>query len=103
MGAYVALVASELLPVHGVFLLAPALYVPGFGQQYYRSICRDVEIVHGWSDAVCPPETSIRFARETECTLHLISGDHRLNTSLPVVLGLFEQFLNRLHAHTTAD
>jgi hypothetical protein len=31
--------------------------------------------VHGWSDDVFLPEKSIRYAKEADCTLHLISGD----------------------------
>jgi len=39
---------------------------------------------------------SIRFAREADCSLHLIHGDHRLNASLDVIAGLFEGFLARV-------
>lgn len=98
MGGYVSLVASETVNVKAVFLMAPALYIPGYKRREYRSRCSHVEIVHGWSDDVIPPEDSIRYAKEADCTLHLISGDHALNGSLGVVAGLFEQFLSRLKA-----
>lgn len=96
MGGYVSLVASESVDAKAVFLMAPALYTPGYGRREYRSRCSRIEIVHGRSDEVIPPENSIRYAKEAECALHLISGDHALNGSLEAVAGLFEGFLNRL-------
>ena len=96
MGGYVALVASASRAVRALFLMAPALYIDGFGQrQAYPSKCRDIEIVHGWSDDLIPADNSIRYAREADCALHLISGDHPLNTSMDRVEQLFEQFLLR--------
>ena len=95
MGGYVSLVASETAAASALFLMAPALYIPGYARQVYRSPCPHLEIVHGWGDEVIPPEHSIRYAREADCTLHLISGDHALNTSLDEVAGLFERFLER--------
>ena len=96
MGGYVSLVAAEKVAVSGVFLMAPALYLPGYQQQNYSAKCGLVEIVHGWSDEVVPVEGSIRFARDADCPLHLIHGDHRLNSSLDVVANLFEGFLKRV-------
>lgn len=96
MGAYVALVAAGEVAAQAVFLLAPALYIPGFKKQNYGSNHTRVEIVHGWSDDVIPPEHSIKFAKEAGCTLHLISGDHRLSSSIEIVEELFKQFLRRI-------
>lgn len=92
MGGYVSLVASEQVNAKGVFLLAPALFMPGYKTQNYTNKTR-VEIVHGWSDNVIPPENSIKFAKQNDCSLHLISGDHRLNSSITVVEALLAQFL----------
>jgi alpha/beta superfamily hydrolase len=96
MGGYVSLVASEDVDPNALFLMAPALYIPGYKRQGYHSRCLHIEIVHGWSDDVIPPENSIRYAREVDCALHMISGDHALNGSLEVVAGLFERFLRQL-------
>ena len=96
MGGYVSLVASEKVNASAVFLMAPALYIPGYRHQQYPSRCSHIEIVHGWSDDVIAPQNSIRFAKESDCTLHLISGDHALNGSLEMVAGLFESFLDRV-------
>ena len=96
MGGYVSLVASQEVHAEAIFLMAPALYIPGYERQEYRSRCSHIEIVHGWSDDVIPAENSIRYAKEADCTLHLISGDHPLNSSLEVVARLFERFLEQV-------
>lgn len=96
MGGYVSLVAAESCAPAAVFLLAPALYMAGYGQQSYRPQCEQIEIVHGWLDEVIPAENSIRFARESQCTLHLVKGNHRLNDCLDTVAGLFERFVGAL-------
>ncbi|MDH5355893.1 MAG: alpha/beta hydrolase [Gammaproteobacteria bacterium] len=93
MGGYVSLVASETAAAKAVFLMAPALYMPGLGQQEYASKSPHIEIVHGWSDEVIPVENSIRYSKAANCTLHLISGDHALNAEIDVLEGLFDAFL----------
>ena len=98
MGGYVSLVASESVSAEAIFLMAPALYIPGYKKQEYHSRCSHIEIVHGWSDDVIPPEHSIRYAKEASCALHLIGGDHALNGSLEFVAGLFEGFLSQVIA-----
>ena len=98
MGGYVSLVASETVDAKAVFLMAPALYMPGYERREYHSRCSRIEIVHGRSDDVIPPENSIRYAKESDCALHLIDGDHALSGSLEVVAGLFEGFLSQVIA-----
>lgn len=92
MGGYVSLVTAMEHPPRGVFVLAPALYIPNYKHQAYRVSC-PVEIVHGWGDDIIPVENSIAFAKESESTLHLIKGDHRLNNSLDEVVRIFGAFL----------
>ena len=93
MGGYVSLVASSYVNAKGVFLLAPALYMDGYKHQTYYMDNQNIEIVHGWSDDIIPLEHSIKYAREANCLLHLISGDHRLNSSIKTVETIFRQFL----------
>ena len=95
MGAYVALVASEIVMAKAVFLMAPAIYMPGFKKQQHHSKSAHIEIVHGWSDDVIPAENSIKYAQQADCTLHLISGDHALNDVIETVENIFVQFLVR--------
>lgn len=94
MGGYVALMAAGKVETHALFLMAPALYMRGYKEEYCTTH-RHVEIVHGWSDDIIPPDNSIRYAREADCSLHMISGDHPLNTSIEVVEGLFGVFLGK--------
>ncbi|WP_319783750.1 alpha/beta hydrolase [Oceanisphaera sp. IT1-181] len=125
MGGYVALVtaqklasekptsakqASEPVTVAGVFLLAPALYIPGYQVQQYQPNAQPnsqrqyapVAVVHGWSDDIIPAAHSIRFAEQHNCSLHLIPGDHRLNSSMHLVEPLFSQFM-RLASESAKD
>ena len=62
MGGYVSLVAAEQVDVDAIFLMAPALYIPDYAKQEYTACMQPIEIVHGWSDDIIPPEYSIRFA-----------------------------------------
>jgi predicted esterase YcpF (UPF0227 family) len=93
MGGYVSLVASETVDAKAVFLMAPALYMPGCRKQEYPSRSPHIEIVHAWTDDVIPAEHSIRYAKQADCTLHMISSDHALNNSIETVASLFVQFL----------
>ena len=93
MGGYVSLVASASIAVSGLFLIAPALYLPGFKHQQYPSRAGHIEVVHGWSDEVIPVQHSIDYAREAGCTLHLVCGDHPLNDSIDEIETLFQRFL----------
>ena len=94
MGGYVSLMAAGEVETHAVFLMAPALYMRGYKEEYCTGH-RHLEIVHGWSDDIIPPEHSIRYAQVADCTLHLISGDHPLNSSIETVERLFEGFLQK--------
>jgi surfactin synthase thioesterase subunit len=94
MGGYVSLAATEKIEATALFLLAPALYMPGYKHQSFDTSEATVEIVHGWSDDIIPPEHSIRFAHKTHGTLHLIAGDHRLNSSIETVKKIFRVFVS---------
>ena len=100
MGGCVATVASAVLKPRGLFLMAPAFYIPGYGEQNPVPHAPVVTIVHGWSDDVIPVEHSIRFARQfstaTRLELHIIQDDHRLSAELDYVAILFAEFLDRV-------
>ncbi len=96
MGGYVSLVASESVETRALFLLAPALYMPGLNKQEYTSRSPHIEIVHGWSDDIIPVENSIRYAKQADCYLHILSENHTLNKSIDVVERLFDAFLEKL-------
>lgn len=96
MGGYVSLVASSRVPVAGLFLMAPALYLPGYQEKNFSKPNCPIEIVHGWRDDIVPPEHSIRFAKTTGTTLHLIEDDHRFSAKLDILGELLIPFLQKL-------
>jgi predicted esterase YcpF (UPF0227 family) len=98
MGGWVAAEAAARVGARGVFLMAPALGMPGYPSQAPQVPATFTEIVHAWDDEVIPCEHAIRFARLRQCTLHLVQGDHRLNTRIPLLRELFGGFLLRCAA-----
>ena len=99
MGGYVSTVVANNLPVAGLFLMAPALWMPAeeYTIQSYQPLTSKVEITHGFNDDVVPCENSIRFAREHEGTvLHLVPDDHRLRASLDFLACQFRRFIVEL-------
>jgi alpha/beta superfamily hydrolase len=96
LGAHVAATASTQLPTRGMFLLAPAFYMPGYERYTPRPADCPVTIVHGWNDTIVPPANSVRWAGEHKATLHLIDSDHRLTANLDEVCEFFDRFLRRL-------
>lgn len=101
MGGYVSLVASYRRDVAGVFLLAPALYLPGYREQRFDPPARPMAIVHGWRDDVVPPENSYRFARDAGVVLHFIDDDHRLSAKLDHIGCLLTSFLREIAPEKT--
>jgi predicted esterase len=95
MGGYVSTVASQSLRPEGLFLMAPAFYMPDYAVQTPVSGANKTCIVLGWQDEVIPAENGIRFAQENCAELHVLNADHRLSEVLPELGSLFEQFLSR--------
>jgi len=96
MGGYVSTVASQQLVADGLFLMAPAFYLPGYANQHPAPRATQTLVVHGWGDTIVPVEHSIRFAKQHRCELHLLDGDHRLNEALPKLEPLFELFVQQV-------
>ncbi len=96
MGSYVAAVASASLHPKGLFLLAPAFYMPDLAVQEPVPNADFVTLVHGWKDELIPYENSIRYAKKFKATLHLVDSDHRLSSQLPLIAALFDAFLVQL-------
>ena len=96
MGGHVCTAGSRLLRAEGLFLLAPAFYVPGYEELTPPPPDCPITIVHGWHDDVVPVGNSIRFARRYGATLHVVDSDHRLQDRIGDLLVFFEHFLVRL-------
>ena len=93
LGGFVSLAAAPPLHARGLFLMAPALYVPGLPQLRTGRLDCPVTLVHGWRDDIVPCDDSIRFARTYGAQLHLLDGDHGLHDQLRFIRYLFEHFL----------
>ena len=93
MGGHVSAAAASRLPVRGLFLLAPAFYMPGFEQYTPQDVAVPTAIVHGWHDAIVPVDNSIRWAREHQAALHILDSDHRLEDQIETFCDLLRAFL----------
>ncbi len=96
MGGHVSAAAAPRVQPRGIFLLAPAFYMPGFEAYTPREVSCPTTIVHGWHDTVVPVENSIRWAREHEATLHVLNSDHRLEDRIEAICTLLRAFLAEL-------
>lgn len=99
MGGYVSAVAARELRPQGLFLLAPAVYMPGYEQEPEPDAGL-IEVVHGWDDAVIPPAHAVRFAERYQARLHMIPGEHTLVEQLPLLGRLFGMFLAEVEVAT---
>ena len=93
MGGHVATAAAAQAGAIGLFVLAPAYYMAGFEDLTPLPPTIPIEIVHGWHDDIVPVENSIRYARESGATLHLVDGDHRLTANIDEITAWFLQFI----------
>ena len=93
MGGYVAVAAAQERPVAGLFLMAPALAVPGW-PPLGETVSAPAFMVHGWEDDIVPLQWSIDFARANKARLHLLRAGHSLTEALDEIRALFRLFLS---------
>ena len=93
MGGYVAVAAAQQQPAAGLFLMAPALAVPGW-PKLGETVSAPAFIVHGWQDDIVPLQWSIDFARANKARLHLLRAGHSLTEALEDIRTLFKLFLS---------
>ena len=98
LGGHVSAAASVALQARGLFLLAPAFYMPGYEQYTPQPASCPISIVHGWRDEVVPVDNSIRYARAYHAQLQLVDADHRLLDRIPLICDYFDLFLRHLAA-----
>lgn len=95
MGGYVAAVAAERLRPAGLFLLAPAVGLPGYAVAEPAPVTPYLTIVHGWDDAIVPADKVLRYAAARRAELHLLPDGHLLQNELARIERLFADFLAR--------
>ncbi len=96
MGGHVSAAACARLMPRGVFLLAPAFYMPGFEAYTPQDVPCPTAIVHGWHDDIVPVDNSIRWAREHHAALHVLNSDHRLEDRIEAICSLLKSFLAQI-------
>lgn len=97
LGGHVATAVSIEVKASGLFLLAPAFYMPGFERYTPRPAACPIAIVHGWCDDIVPVDNSIRYAREHGAVLHVLDADHRMLSQVQAIADYFELFLRALN------
>lgn len=93
MGAYVSTVASASLKPKGLFLLAPAFYLPGYRQTEFKPTAEIIKVFHGWQDDIVPPENAWKFCQKYRVCLNVYDTDHRMLSVLPQLIDEFGRFL----------
>ena len=96
MGGHVATAAAGTVNAVGLFVLAPAYYMPGYEDLTPPAPTTPMVIVHGWGDDIVPVENSIRYAGECRATLHVVDGDHRLTANIDEICDLLRRFIESL-------
>ncbi|MGQ0587792.1 MAG: alpha/beta fold hydrolase [Gammaproteobacteria bacterium] len=94
MGAYVSAMACAALKPQALFLMAPALYFPGWDEEPQDCPAATV-VVHGWRDDVVPVDRALRFSRARGAALHLLDSGHTLNDQLEALSLLLDELLGR--------
>lgn len=97
MGGYVSAMACAALQPDALFLMAPALYFPGWDQEP-QGIPECCSVVHGRSDDIVPVERAVRFAERNGSELHLLHSGHTLNDQLPILSFLLDRMLEQVLA-----
>ena len=102
LGGYVSVSAAERCRVAGLWLLAPALFMEDryehaeprlVAREAYTPMTERISVIHGWSDDIIPWQYSLKFAKQHQAELHLLSAGHRLETVLPTLAALLTDFL----------
>lgn len=95
MGGYVAAVASKTVSPVGLFLMAPALSLPGYAEQSPIPVARELAVVHGWTDDIVPLGPVVDFSRQHKAMCHLVPAGHSLVEQLEWLTVIFDAFLDR--------
>ena len=96
MGGHVATAAAATVDAAGVFVLAPAFYMPGYESLTPPPPRTPMAIVHGWADDVVPVDNSIRFARACHAELHIVDSGHRLTEKIDEINYYLRRFVEKI-------
>ena len=94
MGGSVSLAAAAVIRPAGLFLMAPAIGIPGYPDLPPLTHLPPTVIVHGWDDDIVPPGPVIGFARRHRLELAMVADGHTLENSLGFLEFRFHRFLS---------
>ena len=98
MGGYVSAVASQSLSPAGLFLMAPAVAIPGYAQQMPLPRAGAVHVIGGWRDDLIDAAKVFEFSRLASASLMMVDADHRLDPALDDVKRHFTALLDRVES-----
>jgi pimeloyl-ACP methyl ester carboxylesterase len=96
MGGHVATAAASQVGAAGLFVIAPAYYMPGYEDLTPEPPKMPIAIVHGWRDDIVPVENSIRYAAACKAELHVLDGDHRLTENIDEINYYLQRFIGKI-------
>lgn len=96
MGAFISGLVSLDVPVAGLLLLATPSEIPGHIRKFDLRDGVPTLLIHGWRDDVCPPEGIHAFAARRRLPLLLVDDDHRLGSSMDMLVAQFTHMLDGL-------
>ncbi len=96
MGGAVSLAAAAGIGPAGLFLMAPAIGIPGYPDLPPLPDALPTVIVHGWDDDIVPPGPVIDYARKHRLELEMLADGHLLEKSLDLLEHRFRFFLERV-------
>ena len=96
MGGHVATAAAASVDAAGLFVLAPAYFMPGFEELTPLPPEIPIAIVHGWNDDLVPVENSVRFAAGCNADLHILDAGHRLTEKIDEINYYLKRFIETL-------
>ncbi|MEO8808829.1 MAG: alpha/beta hydrolase [Rhodanobacter sp.] len=96
MGAFASGLVSLDVPVAGLLLLATPSEIPGYPRKFdLRSDGANL-LIHGWRDEVCPLAGIQAFAADRRLPLLVLDDDHRLGSSMDMLVAQLRQWLERV-------
>lgn len=94
LGAFISAMASQQVPVAGLFLLAPPVQMAGAPRLEAADV--PLSIMHGWDDELIPAAQVFEWARARRAQLRLVDDGHRLGRHVAAGADAFAQLLQRL-------
>ena len=95
MGGLISVVCAQRAAIGRLFLMAPAVYMPGYEDLDYQVATPVNYVVHGWNDTIVPVASVFRFAQEHKARLIMVDDDHRLGRSRGILESSFREFLQQ--------